>query len=258
MRKKFYKFKQKFLVDMSGLGPSDLVLSSYPKSGNTWVRYMLVYLSLYLSGHKEQVVNAFNISTFSPELPGRIGTNYTTSVFPRVVKTHMPYLTSFSKVLFLVRDPASVIRSYYLYAKARRIIEDNITTWQFLKDDRLGVEGWKRHTISYLNASSKGFGVQIVNYEAIKEDPEGFLRHIARLFGISVGTELIGDVIKSTTLGALKNEEQYLLKGTCGDGGFEFFGGTEKSKFNLDLEHLDYIERETEEVRSKLKSICVW
>src|SRR5215831_7110332 len=79
-----------------GLDPNDAFIASYPRSGNTWLRFVLfdVLVSGQISGFDE--VNhiipevGLHISGY-PLLPGR----------GRLIKTHEPYQKEYRKAIYL-------------------------------------------------------------------------------------------------------------------------------------------------------------
>src|ERR1700737_891797 len=88
-----------------GLRPQDAFLAAYPRSGSTWLRFILFEI---LTGED---AGFRNIETCIPE----IGTNRGVSpILPgggRLIKTHEKYRKDYTKAVLLVRDPRDVLLS---------------------------------------------------------------------------------------------------------------------------------------------------
>jgi len=80
--------------------PDDTFLVSYPKSGNTWVRFLLANLL-----HPNETVGFANINRLLPA-PGVLSKRFLRSLpRPRILKSHETFDVRFRKVIYLVRDP---------------------------------------------------------------------------------------------------------------------------------------------------------
>ena len=99
----------KFFLELAAPGrrvtvfPDDTFLVSYPKSGNTWVRFLLANLI-----HPNEKVSFSNINRLLPA-PGVLSKRFLRTLpRPRILKSHEPFDARFKKVIYLVRDPRDV------------------------------------------------------------------------------------------------------------------------------------------------------
>src|SRR5579872_7348300 len=92
-----------------GLSANDIFLASYPRSGNTWLRFVL---SEALSGEE---IDFDNINSFIPELKWHKQGKPLLAGQGRVIKTHEQYRKEYKKAIYIVRD----VRDCALSAHAR-------------------------------------------------------------------------------------------------------------------------------------------
>ena len=92
----------------------DIFLSSYPRSGNHFVSYIII-----------SAIHYTNFGYFPPDcsalgkaIPGIHSCNLSTAdTAPRIIKTHYPYDPRYQRVIHVIRDPRDIIVSYYHYTR---------------------------------------------------------------------------------------------------------------------------------------------
>src|SRR5207249_5512725 len=97
----------------------DVFLVSYPRSGNTWTRFLIANLA-----HPNEPTNFANIESRIPEIylfPDRVLLNLPR---PRILKSHECFDPRYKRTIYIVRDPRDVAVSYYYYAIKRKRIEE--------------------------------------------------------------------------------------------------------------------------------------
>jgi hypothetical protein len=112
IRKHFFPTNQKIFNTL----PGDVFLVSYPRSGNTWMRYLLASL---LEPDLEWNINS--ISRLIPDLHDKWPDDYL-KPSPRVIKSHFPYQKAYKKVIYPYRDGRDVAISHYDYQKRFRVM----------------------------------------------------------------------------------------------------------------------------------------
>jgi hypothetical protein len=165
-------------------------LASYPKSGNTWVRFLVCSL---LFGRQDSAA-ALNVlapdlhetETLSPERSAALLKTH------RAFSSQLPYAAETSAAIYVVRDPADVLASNFFYAQRRggaaadgpgafdRYVEQFIDN----RGDPLWIErgmgSWDENVRSWLHGKHP-FQVLTVRYEDLSSDPEQVCSAIAQL-----------------------------------------------------------------------------
>jgi len=105
-----------------GLQKQDIILSSFPKSGNTWVRFFFCNL-ISICEWDGKTVDFTTLNNTMPELgiDNLLKPWDHDELIPIIVKTHKNFLSIFKghKVIFLLRDPRDVMVSRYKYLTER-------------------------------------------------------------------------------------------------------------------------------------------
>ena len=110
-QKKLFQNKRRGKKKSLSLFENDVFLISYPKSGSTWIRFML---GNYFSGNK---CDFTNYHLLVPDLHRNIDCLKTTKQKPRYLKSHQYFSPQFENVVYIVRDGRDVAVSYYYHSK---------------------------------------------------------------------------------------------------------------------------------------------
>ena len=97
----------------------DTFIISYPRSGNTWTRFLIANLT-----HPEEPVTFANIERLIPDAEAQSSRYMRGIPSPRMVKSHSYFDPRYPKVIYIVRDPRDVALSYYDFSRKYRQIED--------------------------------------------------------------------------------------------------------------------------------------
>lgn len=158
---------QPFMPDQ--IRSDDVFIVSYPKSGNTWVRFLLAN-ALY----PEAEVDFHTIHELIPEVGDE---DMRRSSLPpaRLLKSHAPYRSAYPQVIYIVRDGRDVYTSYYHYRQPD--LDDETTFEDFLEGDRWPSR-WGEHVREWMNAADGNDDILIVRFEDLKDDSTHELRRM--------------------------------------------------------------------------------
>ena len=95
------------------LRPDDIFVVGHPKSGNTWLTYML---SILARQDFDRQINLANIGQFAPTMHARDRAvlDHESLPSPRIFRNEGPVFPDlYPRTIFIVRDPRSVLVSYY-------------------------------------------------------------------------------------------------------------------------------------------------
>ena len=193
-----------YLIGLIGMCESDVILAAYPRSGSTWVRFLLCNLiSLQEWGGK--TVNFSLLNQTMVELGvSDLTKPWLHTTLPRVVKTHKPYWPVFRKagdVIGVVRDPRDVMVSYFHYKKDRQESYEGDFS-RFIRNQRFGLEAWFKHYVSW-----QPHYTLLVRYEELKQDTYGEFSRILELLNVRCPTRIINEAIERSNIQNIRKVE---------------------------------------------------
>jgi hypothetical protein len=172
----------------------DAFLVSYPKSGNTWLRFMLTHL---LSGSEADFDRD---STVIGEVGSHRATHTVLPAGGRMIKSHEPYSGPqkrfYRKAIYLVRDGRDVAVSYYYTLIRRELFSGEFSPFLRLFLDG-GVDGygpWHRHVESWLGSPLEQSGsLLVLKYEELLKEPVRNVSAAMEFLGAGLGNKGRGD-----------------------------------------------------------------
>jgi hypothetical protein len=190
----------------AGIDRADLLIASYPKSGNTWARFVIAQA---LVGRE---IDFDSVRRFSPYI-GRQRT--APNVFPeggRLIKTHEVYRRYSARcpAVYLIRDGRDVCLSYYFMMKRLSLYHGDLGPFvdDFLRG-RIGSYGsWQEHVASWEKARSARPGeVVFVRYEDMLGDATEALYLAFRSVGRSLSREALAAAVQANSFTSMRSKE---------------------------------------------------
>lgn len=182
----------------------DVFLASYPKSGNTWIRFLI---GNYLTGNKCDFSNSHFIVPdihYNPEQIEKLEPT-------RFIKTHHPFNPSYKKIVYIVRDVRDVAVSYFFYALKFKIIDKETDFRKFLIDifDNGIIDGfsdWSNHVNSYMKNDDGN--LLLVKYEDLTEDTVREFTRIVEFSQIPLRQEDILSAVEASKFSEMQKLEK--------------------------------------------------
>ena len=109
--------------------PDDTFVVSYPRSGNTWTRFLIANLV-----HADQDVSFANIEKLIPDTSSQSNRALKATLRPRIIKTHEYFDHRYPKIIYIVRDPRDVVLSYYDFQRKYMQIDDQYPLERYVDD----------------------------------------------------------------------------------------------------------------------------
>lgn len=160
----------------------DVFVVSYPKSGNTWVRFLLAN-ALY----PEVDVNFDTVDELIPEVVDKDHEKAPACEMrrsnlppPRLLKSHAPYRSSYPRVIYILRDGRDVYASYYNFR--RPDFSEETMFEEFLEAEHWPTR-WSDHVDGWMKASDSRDNILVVRFEDLKEDSARELRRMISFIG---------------------------------------------------------------------------
>lgn len=165
--------------------PDDTFLVSYPRSCNTWTRFLIANLV-----HPLETVSFANIEKLIPDSSSQSNRALKLTPRPRIIKTHQYFDHRYPKTIYIVRDPRDVVLSYYDFQRKYEQIEDQYPLERYVDDfvsARLISKDWGTwaenvSTWLYTRGERKDF--LLLRYEDMIHDTVSELARVARFLGI--------------------------------------------------------------------------
>jgi hypothetical protein len=232
-----YALERDFSLRRHEVWTDDIFLVSFPKSGNTWTRFLLGNLM-----NPDKPVGFADIERVVPDIAVCPRADFRRIRRPRLIKSHDGFDPRYRRVIYIIRDPRDVAVSLYYYAKKVKNIDDSFSLDAFIK--RLFVPGrsysgtWGENAGSWLvnvtnitefclphngvNPHSAGFAgakmvapgasghgrkFLLVRYEDLLEDAQAGLRRIAEFLGLEASPERIEQAVARSSADSMRKLE---------------------------------------------------
>lgn len=229
------------------LKSTDVFLVSFPKSGNTWVRFYLCNLinNLPASHFTNDVISFKILDETMPELnQNDLRLPWIHNGFPRIIKTHIAYKPILGKrrSILIIRDPRDVMISYFKFETTKvapRFQGTGIS--EFIRHPKFGIEVWCKHLISWQKHSA-----MVIKYEELKLKDIEIFAELNKFLGLTVPEDILIQSVNQSRFENIKKIEA--AKGMTnpgkvrGDFKFARSGETGQWKDVLSKEDLVYID----------------
>ena len=186
------------------LRANDIFFASYPRSGSTWMRFLL-YESI--AGESS---GFGNVNQSIPDVKEhKIGV----PLMPnggRLIKTHEVYHPEYKKAVYLVRDPRDVALSEYAYQTALGLVDQPLDEYLrvFLTKGVNPFSSWSAHVESWLSAPLSTENLLVVKFEDLRRDTVKGVADVIRFFGIEPNEERIRQAIANNSVERMKAKEK--------------------------------------------------
>lgn len=206
MRKKFITLKKKLVSFIRlkekklNICDQDIFLVSYPRSGNTWVRFLLANLMK----SEGESIDFHNVHEYVPEI-GRNNDLIKEMPSPRIIKSHTPK-RNYPRVIYLVRDGRDVYVSYFHYRLNQ--LPDGYTFQKFLRREDHFPCLWSDHVKSWLYSDEKNLDLIKIYYEDLLQNTAMELKKIVDFTGINTFEARIKEAVNASNIDRMREIDQ--------------------------------------------------
>jgi len=186
----------------------DVYVVSYPKSGNTWTRFLIANL-IYPDKHPDFT----NINELIPDPEGVTKRHLEELPRPRYLKSHAYFDHRYPKVIHIVRDPRDVVLSEYYFDIKRSAIPDDFPLEKFVSRFVNGELNhpygtWGENTATWFYARANSPRLLLVTYEALQSEGARQMARIAEFIGVPANPERIGFAIEQSSADRMRELEK--------------------------------------------------
>lgn len=195
--------------------PDDICFTSYPKSGSTWLSFVLLMISCggrlptdrKLRDNFHWVASSWTYPRSREELDA--------TPAPRIFKSHMPYQMAVGgdpekspcRYVYIARNPKDVAVSYYFFESHKSWAGGYDGPWEHWLEAFLGGRvqrgDWFDHVLSWWRRRDAR-NILFVKYEDLKQQFDAQVLRIADFLGYPVDEELLEQIRTRTAFDNMK------------------------------------------------------
>jgi len=188
--------------------PDDVFLVSYPKSGNTWTRFLIANLVF-----PEKQPDFANLNELIPDPEGLSKRHLENMPRPRYIKSHQYFDPRYKKLIYIVRDPRDVVLSEFHFDIKRRAISEDYPLQQFVSRFVRGELNhpygtWGENAASWFYTRRQGPQFLLVRYESLQSQAIDEMEKIAEFLGVSADPERIAFAIQQSSADRMRELEK--------------------------------------------------
>jgi hypothetical protein len=186
----------------------DVFITSYTRSGNTWMRFMVGNLL-----DPDNPVTFLNVERRVPDMYKNADWALRRLPRPRVLKSHETFDARYRRIIYIVRDPRDVAVSNYNWEIKLRSnpesypIESSVPHWMAGHSwPRIG--SWADNVNSWLATRQGHDSFLLLRYEDIQENPQRELARVAQFMSLNRDPERINQAIALSSAARMRKMEE--------------------------------------------------
>ena len=187
--------------------PDDVFILSFPKSGNTWTRFLIANLI-----YPETPADFSNINHLIPDPEAMSKRDLAKMPRPRIIKSHQYFDPRYPRIIFIVRDPRDVLLSTYHFQRKRRVIDDHYPlkeyAGQFIAGKTSPYGSWGDNVASWLVTRQGRPGFLLLRYEDMLDDAARELNKVAAFLQIPPDAERIATAVRRSAADEMRKLEK--------------------------------------------------
>jgi hypothetical protein len=188
-----------------GLKPRDIFVASYPRSGSTWLRFLL------FEALTKRDAGFENVNRYIPDVGGQQEAVPLLPEGGRLIKTHEAYRPEYKRAIYIVRDARDVALSEYAYEKAQGWIDCSFDEFldAFANGTVNGYGSWEAHARSWLDSSLAVSGnLLVIRYTDLRKETKTFLAKIMTFLGVHPDPQVIETAVYNNNVQNMRKKEE--------------------------------------------------
>jgi Sulfotransferase domain len=187
--------------------PDDIFILSFPKSGNTWTRFLIANLV-----YPETPADFSNINRLTPDPEALSKRALAKMPRPRIIKSHQYFDPRYKRVIYVVRDPRDVALSQFHFHRKRGLIEDDYSpekfVARFVAGETSAYGSWGENVASWLATRQDRPGFLLLRYEDMLEDAARELNKAAAFLEIPPDAKRIANAVQRSSADEMRKLEK--------------------------------------------------
>jgi hypothetical protein len=187
--------------------PDDTFLVSFPKSGNTWARFLIANLV-----RPNEKIDFSNVNGMIPGPEVTRNRDLIRIPRPRIIKSHQYFDPRYKQVIYIVRDPRDVVVSQYHFQRKRKLVADSFPlsdfVTKFLAGETCFYGSWGEHVGSWLATRHGQRGFLLLRYEDMVADTAPELTKVAEFLKVAATPERIAQAVQRSSADTMRKLEK--------------------------------------------------
>ena len=192
--------------------PTDIYVATYPRSGTTWVQFILYLLTSDRSMRFEHISQVSPWFERSLALGTKTASDFEPFAAPRIFKTHLTpaWLPQRGRFIYIERDGLDVALSYFHLYRSHLGFRGNLDQFfdRFLRGE-LQYRSWFDHVGRWRKYIERHPDrVLALRYEEMLEDLASTIERICRFLDLSVPPDVAREVLRMASLDFMRNHQR--------------------------------------------------
>lgn len=187
--------------------PDDTFLVSFPKSGNTWARFLIANLV-----RPNEKIDFSNVNRVIPGPEVTPNRQLLRLARPRIIKSHQYFDPRYPRIIYIVRDPRDVVISQYHFQRKRKLVADDFPLAKFVDRFIAGQTcyygSWGEHVASWLATRHGQPGFLLLRYEDMVADTQRELAKAAEFLKTNSTPEQIAQAVERSSADTMRKLEK--------------------------------------------------
>ena len=187
--------------------PDDVFLVSFPKSGNTWTRFLIANLV-----YPNENVGFENIHRLVPDPFVTWKRDFDRMKPPRIIKSHECFDPRYPRVMYIVRDPRDVVISQYHYHRKCNKIADGYPMEEFVQRFLAGQTcphgSWGENVTTWLTSRHDDPRFLLLRYEDMAADPHREMTRVAAFLNLPADNIRVAQAVERSAADRMRKLEK--------------------------------------------------
>jgi hypothetical protein len=186
----------------------DIFIVEYPKSGITWLSFILGNIELELE-NIDEVITYYNYHKYIIDIHRTRSASINRKLRRTFIKSHSTSNPFYHFVIYLIRNPFDVMVSFYNY---RLDLGDDMDFQTFVRHPELGIQAWVEHVDGWQNKQADDQKIHYLRYEDLLKNSEESIRNIYDNLGVNVDQKIIRNAIEKSSLQNMRQSEDIYMQ----------------------------------------------